>query len=495
VSPTVLHHPAQASHWLRERVRGSLRVDSRQVQPGDGFIAWPGAATDGRRFVAHALAQGASACLVEHEGAASFGFEDPRIASYAGLKADAGPIAANYFEQPSHRLQVLAVTGTNGKTSSAWWLAQALRRACGIRCGFVGTLGVGEPPQFVPTGLTTPDPVTLQQAFRQFADAGFSACAMEASSIGLAEQRMAGTQVHVALLTNLTPDHLDYHGDMARYWQAKRALFDWPGLQATVLNIDDAHGQQLAAALADRGLDLWTVSTRSPARLHAQHIGYHQSGLRFEVVEAGQSHALSTDLVGGYNVSNLLGVMAGLRALGIPLATAVQACAGLLPVPGRMSVLSQPGQPLVVVDYAHTPDALDQALQALRPLATQRGGRLWCVFGCGGNRDASKRPLMAALAEQRADQLLLTSDNPRDEKPESILSHILLGLSQPQAAQVQADRAAAIASAVQQARATDVVLIAGKGHEREQEIAGHKYPFDDSVHAQAALQRRAGGQP
>jgi MurE/MurF fusion protein len=490
-----LHNPAAAARWLRQHVTGLLRTDSRQVQPGDGFIAWPGAATDGRRHVAAALAQGAAACLVEQDGAAAFGFADGAIAGYRALKAATGPIASAYYDVPSDALDVLAVTGTNGKTSTAWWLAQALSQLPRpVPCGLVGTLGIGRPPRVVSTGLTTPDPVLLQQHLRHFANDGLKACAIEASSIGIVEQRLAGTRVRVAVFTNFTQDHLDYHGTMAAYWQAKAALFAWPGLRAAVLNIDDPRGAELAQQLAHGALDCWTVSCRQPARLAGRDIGYDAQGLHFTVVEGTHAHALHTRQIGDYNVSNLLGVIATLRALGVPLAEAVRACGDLLPVPGRMEVVTvdrAAALPTVVVDYAHTPDAIDKALAALRPLAAQRGGRLWCLFGCGGDRDPHKRPLMGATAERGADRLVITSDNPRSEQPGAIIGQIVQGLGRADAAQVQPDRAQAIADTLRLADARDVVLIAGKGHEDYQEIKGVRQPFSDQEQARAALQARA----
>jgi len=497
--------PAAAADWLAARVRpgagsggGSLRTDSRQVQPGDAFIAWPGYAADGRRFVPAALAAGAVACLVEADGASAFdlGADDNRIATLPGLKAATGPIAAAWHGEPARALQVVAVTGTNGKSSTAWWTAQALT-ALGRRCGVVGTLGIGEPPlgespgSIVHTGLTTPDPVTLQAGFRRMADEGFAACAIEASSIGLVEQRLAGTPIAVAQFTNFTRDHLDFHGDMAVYWQAKRALFNWPGLHAAAINTDDAQGAALAAELVDGPLDLWTVSVTGPARLRADGLTYIDGGLAFELVEGAQRAPVRSRLIGDYNAANLLGVLAALRALGVPLADAAAVVPRLSPVPGRMDrVPGQAGQPEVVVDYAHTPDALDKALAALRPLAKARGGALWCVFGCGGNRDASKRPLMGAIAHRLADQVVITSDNPRLEDPLAILQQVRAGLPVEATATVIEDRRAAITHAVLGAAANDVVLVAGKGHEDYQDVGGHKRPFLDAAVAAEALAQR-----
>ena len=482
--------------WLRERVTGTLQTDSRQIRPGDGFIAWPGAATDGRAHIGDALSRGAVACLVEHEGVEAFALQGLPVAALHGLKAATGLIAADWFDQPTQRLDVLAVTGTNGKTSTSWWLAEALNvlskheLATQGGCALVGTLGMGTPPALTSTGMTTPDPVRLQRAFQQFADAGRTACAIEASSIGLAEHRMAGTRIRVALFTNFTQDHLDYHPGMAAYWQAKSVLFDWPGLQAAVVNIDDARGAELHATLADRLLDLWSVSITGPARLAARDISMGEGGLRFTVAEGVHTHVLQTRVIGQYNVSNLLGVLAGLRALGVPLQHALYACAQLSPVPGRMEQIHHPGQPLVAVDYAHTPDALDKALQALRPIAQERGGQLWCVFGCGGDRDAGKRPLMGAVAQHHADRVVVTSDNPRSEDPAAILHQILQGTIAGNTVRAEPDRAAAIALAIAEAAPADVVLIAGTGHEDTQETAGVRQPFSDMAHAQTALQAR-----
>jgi UDP-N-acetylmuramoyl-L-alanyl-D-glutamate--2,6-diaminopimelate ligase len=495
-----LHSVSEAAEWLASRVRprgaAVLRTDSRRVRAGDAFIAWPGAATDGRHHVAAALAAGAAACLVEAEGVQAFGFDDAHIAALPGLKASAGPLAAAWFGEPARGLDVIAATGTNGKSSTAWWTAQALT-ALGRRCGVVGTLGIGQPPldgdagSISHTGLTTPDPVTLHAGFRAMADGGYAACAIEASSIGIAEQRLAGTPIRVAQFTNFTRDHLDYHGDMAAYWAAKRALFRWPGLQAAVVNIDDAQGAALAQELAGGTLDLWTVSVQQPARLQALDLGYADGGLGFTLAEGDARVPVRSRLIGDYNASNLLGVLGALRALGVPLADAAAVVPRLTPVPGRMDrVPTAAGQPEVVVDYAHTPDALEKALGALRPLAAARGGALWCVFGCGGDRDATKRPLMGAIAERLADRVVLTSDNPRHEDPLTILDQIRAGLRADPLA-VVADRGQAIAQAVQQAAPADVVLLAGKGHEDYQDVAGSKRPFLDSTVAAQALADRS----
>ena len=491
----ILNNAAEAVAWLRSRVQGDLQTDSRKVKAGDAFVAWPGAATDGRAYVGKALEQGAAAVLVEADGLQAFDLSGDRIAALKGLKAATGLIADQWFAHPSGELDVLAVTGTNGKTTTAWWLAHALSKVtlnARTGCALVGTLGVGVPPALESTGMTTPDPVLLQRAFRSYADQGLAACAIEASSIGIAEHRLDGSKIRVALFTNFTQDHLDYHGSMDAYWQAKAQLFDWPGLPAAVVNIDDAHGARLWARLQGRAMDVWSVSIQGPARLQAKDIGLGDEGLSFTVLEAGHSLRMNTRLVGQYNVSNLLGVLAALRCLGLTLEQAVQACAHLEPVPGRMQQIVKPGLPLVAVDYAHTPDALEKALRALQPAARQRQGKLWCVFGCGGDRDNSKRPLMGRAAQANADGVFVTSDNPRSEVPESIIDRILVGMQAGEALHVQADRAAAIAQAIARADARDVVLIAGKGHEDYQETKGVRHPFSDMAEAHKALAAREG---
>ena len=498
-----LPQPDAVARWLHATVTGTLRCDSRQLQPGDGFIAWPGAATDGRRFVAGALAAGAAAAVVEREGLEAFDLDDGRVLAVPGLKAQAGAVAAAFFGHPSQQLDMVAFTGTNGKTSSAWWMAQLLD-ACDRPCGLVGTLGIGRPGRsVVPTGLTTPDPVQLQRSLRTFVDEGLQACAIEASSIGLVEQRLDAARIGVAVFTNFTRDHLDFHGSMQAYWAAKARLFDWPGLQSAVVNVDDPHGRELAARLSQRAAadpaapEVWTVAIDAPARLRAERVQLTRSGLAFDVIErlphGADSPALRVALpvVGRYNVHNLLGVLAAARALDVPLGQAVAACAALSAVPGRMEQAPcADNEPLVLVDYAHTPDALEKSLQAVQPLAAHRGGALWVVVGCGGDRDATKRPLMAAVACQQANRVVLTSDNPRSEEPAAILRQMQAGVPAGHAIDVIEHRAEAIAHAVQTAAPADVVLIAGKGHEDYQEIRGVRHPFSDLQQATLALAAR-----
>ncbi len=487
----------EALAWLQARGAQGLATDSRRVVAGDAFIAWPGYATDARAHAAGALAAGASACLVEAEGADAFEFDDSKVAAVQGLKAATGHIASAFFGNPSQRLDVVAITGTNGKTSCAWWTAQALT-ALGQRCGVVGTLGVGQPPlreqksQIEFNGLTTPDPITLQRAFKRFADGGFVACALEASSHGIEEHRLNGTHIKVALFTNLTQDHLDYHGSMDAYGAAKAKLFAWPGLQAAVLNLDDAFGVRLARDLQGGSISVSTYSTRGAATLRAANVAYRDGGLYFDVIEGSGRASVRTALIGDYNVSNVLAVIGGLRALGVSLNDAATVCAQLTPVPGRMQrVDANLGLPEVVVDYAHTPDALEKSLLALQALASARGGKLWCVFGCGGNRDATKRPLMGALAQRLAQCVVITTDNPRFEVPAFINLQIVAGLNGNQlGVKVIENRRSAIQTAVREAGASDVILVAGKGHEDYQDVKGVKHPFSDVDEALAALALR-----
>jgi len=504
MAPQRLESVDAALQWLVARGARDLCTDSRRVRAGDAFIAWPGYAIDARRFVPAALAAGATACLVEAEGLESLDApgDTARVRSLAQLKARTGPLASRFYASPSDQLEVTAITGTNGKTSTAWWFAQA-SAILGRRCAIVGTLGLGElseraaPEAIVATGLTTPDPVTLQRGLRRFVDDGVVACAIEATSIGLAEHRLAGTRIDTAVFNNFTQDHLDYHGSMTAYWHAKSALFEWPQLRAAVINIDDPQGAALALTLERAVPEVWTCSSRADARLRASSIRLEGGGLAFDVEEGAERVRVRCGLIGAYNVSNLLGAIGALRAAGAALHDIALACSRLLPVPGRLQRL--PGGtegPQVVVDYAHTPDALEQALLALQPLATQRGGHLWCVFGCGGNRDAGKRPLMGALAQRLAQRVVITSDNPRLEAPSVIVAQIAAGLTGAgDHVSVIEDRREAIEHAVRAAGANDVVLLAGKGHEDYQEVGGVRRPFSDAQIAAQALRARSEPRP
>ena len=488
--------------WLRNVApavfaqRRDLQMDSRKVKPGDVFLASPGATVDGRDFIDAAVKQGASAIVVEAQGWSDRPLGIP-VRSVAGLQPLLGPLAASFYGNPSAQLLSIGVTGTNGKTSCSQWIAQLLTRA-GRRCAVIGTVGIGfadEP--LTDNALTTPDPVSLQRDVRQLLDAGARALVMEVSSIGLDQGRVGGMKFDVALYTNLTRDHLDYHRTMERYEAAKALLFDWPTLSHAVLNVDDEAARRLIARMVDRGVRVIGYSSqgvpddaRLAQRLTAERIRSTGDGLAFRVVLDGHGIDVEVPFVGHYNASNLLGVVGVALACGIRLDAAVSALAHLEPPPGRMERLVRPDAPLAVVDYAHTPDALAQALGALRPLAQARGGRLWVVFGAGGDRDPGKRAPMGEIAAGAADAVVITSDNPRSEEPTAIVAQVAAGASAARELACIVDRAEAINHAISHAAERDVVLIAGKGHEDYQIIGTRKRPFSDVAYARAALADR-----
>jgi len=493
--------------WIRSASpAGRLVSDSRRVKAGDVFFAYPGEAADGRRYIQAAIDAGAAAVVYESTGYEWDGaFTVPHL-GVAELKKNAGPIAHAVLEYPDRAMFTVAVTGTNGKTSCALWTAQALARL-GETAGVIGTLGVGlikgkaqAEPQFDVTGYTTPDAVLLASTLADLKLSGATALAIEASSIGLVQERTAGMHVDVAVYTNLTRDHLDFHGDMQSYEAAKVKLFEWEGLQHAVVNLDDAAGQRLVAhlrgkfpALAVTGYTLKAdAAPDGVAVLRASGMRSKNAGTEFQVETSGGNATVKTRLVGNYNVSNVLAVLGALLAKGASLKAAVDAIETLAPAPGRMQQMGGQDAPMVVIDYAHTPDALEKTLEALRQVATDRGGQLWCVFGCGGDRDPGKRPQMGRIA-QAADQVLVTSDNPRSEEPASIIAQIVAGMDAAHPGsrlQTVEDRASAILLAVKQAAKQDVILLAGKGHEPYQEIKGRKMPFSDADHATLALSAR-----
>ena len=497
--------------WLRRVVpsvfadRSDLHLDSRRLKHGDVFVALRGERVDGRDFVNAAAAMGAAAALVEAEGwseHASSGTGPFPILPVSELRRALGALAAEFYRRPSEHLLSIGVTGTNGKTSSTQWIAQLLTRA-GRRCAVIGTIGIGfVDQQLAETSLTTPDPVSLQREVRALLDAGAQAIAMEVSSIGLEQGRLNGLKVDIALFTNLTRDHLDYHRTMQQYEAAKSLLFDWPTLSHAVINLDDEAGRRLIPRLAERGVDVigYSATDRNHEkishRIVARSIRTTSAGLGFEAEL--DSHAISVEvpLVGQFNVENLLGVLGVMHACGIDFGRAVAALPQLQPPPGRMQQVALPDAPLAVIDYAHTPDALAKALAALRPLVEARGaqgasGRLWVVFGAGGDRDAGKRAPMGAAAAQGADVVVVTSDNPRTENPEAIASQVAAGAASARNVITIVDRSRAIAHAIAKADPADVVLIAGKGHENYQTVGAEQLPFSDLAHARAALAQRA----
>ncbi len=461
--------------------------DSRQVQPGDLFLAFPGGVADGRRYVADALARGAVAVVWQRGGDFAWNpaWTVPQVAVDA-LRPLAGPLAHAIYGFPSEGLSLIAITGTNGKTTVSQCLAQAYPKPCAV----IGTLGAGLPGDMHDTGLTTPEATTLMRYLAEFRAHPAAACALEASSIGLAEGRMNGLRVDVAVFTNLTRDHLDYHDSMEAYGAAKAMLFNWPKLRTAIINLDDPFGIELyrnTTAARVLGYCIGEARRDFPALVRAEHLEETPFGQRFDLVLPNGRCMVDTALLGRYNIANLLAVAAVLHDAGVMPAEIARRLSELTPPAGRMQRLGGSNEPLVVVDYAHTPDALASALTALRPVAAARGGRLAVTFGCGGDRDPGKRPEMGRVAESLADQVLLTSDNPRREDPAAIAAAIAAGM---RGAAIELDRAAAIQRLVEEADAADVILIAGKGHESYQEIAGVRSPFSDVDQASAALLAR-----
>ena len=465
-----------------------LVQDSREVAPGDAFVAIAGFGAHGLHFVDAARAAGASAILFEPPAPDDLPAPDDAIA-VPGLRKRMGAMADQFHGQPSAAMTTVGVTGTNGKTSTVQLLAQAWTLR-GQKAGTVGTLGAGVWPKIVPTGFTTPLVLRLHALLAQLRDEGAQAVAMEVSSHALDQGRVDGVHFDVGVFTNLTRDHLDYHGDMASYGAAKARLFDWPGLRAAAVNLDDAFGRELFAAVGGKVRAIGFSSRGAAgASVRAEDLHLDGRGIRFMLHAGGQAHPVRSPLLGRFNVDNLLAVAATLFALGMAPALVAETLSQLVPVDGRMNRLGgEAGQPLVVIDYAHTPDALEQALASLRG---HTAGRLLCVFGCGGERDTGKRPQMAAIAERLADRVVVTDDNPRREDGDAIVAGILSGFADPSRVVVQRDRARAIALAIAEAGADDVVLVAGKGHEPYQEIDGIRHPFDDTEVARDLLRARA----
>ena len=457
-----------------------LTADSRAVKLGSIFVAYPGTARDGRAFIAEAVARGAAAVLWERAG---FQWDErwgvPNL-GVQDLRAKISRIAGHVFGNPSESLWMAGVTGTNGKTSVSQWIGSALD-GLGRRSAVIGTLGNGLVGERTEAKNTTPDPIVLQRLLADYLRRGARNVAMEVSSHGLDQDRVAGIKYDVAVFTNLTRDHLDYHGTMEAYAEAKFRLFSARGLQHSVINVDDPWGASFAERLSG---DVITYGMARGARLHASRVGLSEAGVRFHVDSEWGSGHVSARVLGAFNVSNLLAVLGALVAAGVTFDDAARALSALEPVPGRLDRVGGGAAPLVVVDYAHTPDALEKALEALRPTVAA-GHRLVCVFGCGGDRDAGKRPIMGEAAGRLADHVIVTSDNPRGEDPDAIIAQVRAGISGD--AESIEDRQVAIFSAIHHAAPGDVVLLAGKGHETYQEIAGVRHPFSDIEVARAAL--------
>ncbi|MDA8361226.1 MAG: UDP-N-acetylmuramoyl-L-alanyl-D-glutamate--2,6-diaminopimelate ligase [Gammaproteobacteria bacterium] len=456
-----------------DRPISGIGLDSRCVDRGGLFIALAGHAHDGRAFVADAVARGA-ACVVSETGVPdTIGsvpvFVCPRLRSLVG------PMAARFYGEPSHQLQVIGVTGTNGKTT----VAHALARALGTRvpCGVMGTLGNGLPDALTPSSRTTPDAVTMHRWLARFREQGMGAVVSEVSSHALDQERVGGVRFAGAIFTNLTRDHLDYHHDMAQYGAAKARLFAMPGLRFAVLNADDPFSATLAATLQPSTTIWWYGVSRGTVHIRAIEALPH--GLCLHLTTPEGDVRLDSPLFGDFNARNLAAVLCALLAMGWCVSDAIAALATVGPVAGRMErFVIGPARPLVVIDYAHTPDALEQALKAVR---RHTAAAIWCVFGCGGDRDQGKRPLMGACASRLADHVIVTHDNPRHEDPARIVTDILAGIdgAQRERVTVIADRREAIVHAIEHADAQDVVLVAGKGHEDYQQFGDACVPYSD----------------
>ncbi|KKO02024.1 hypothetical protein LCGC14_0108850 [marine sediment metagenome] len=457
-----------------------LSVDSRQVRPGDVFLALPGLRSDGRAHIEQAIEAGAVAIVYEAGDGKVLRGDVPMV-PVDGLAARLSEIGGRFHGEPSETLGLIGITGTNGKTSVSHMLACALN-SLGQSCGVIGTLGSGMPGQLLDHGMTTPDALLVQQQLGQLRDAGARWVSMEVSSHALDQGRVAALNFELGVFTNLSRDHLDYHGDMASYGAAKARLFQFP-LRAAVINLDDAFGRELITA-SKTEVFAYSVEN-SDADLYCTNVRYDSEGISAQINFRQQQASLRSPLLGSFNLSNLLAVTASLLMLEVTLERAAELACSLQPPAGRMQRLGGNGRPLVVIDYAHTPDALEKALAALRAHVK---GRLTCLFGCGGDRDNGKRPLMGRIAEQAADRVVITDDNPRTEPSSSIIEQICTGIEQVRKITVLANRAEAIDYTINRAHQGDVILIAGKGHETYQEIDGVRHPFSDIEQAERALQ-------
>ncbi|MCB1827173.1 MAG: UDP-N-acetylmuramoyl-L-alanyl-D-glutamate--2,6-diaminopimelate ligase [Coxiellaceae bacterium] len=459
--------------------------NSKQVKSGDLFIALNGDHIDARKFIPEAIEQGAAAVVYESSDGFSVDVSIPAI-PVKNLNALQAVIATRFYNDPSKVMRCVGVTGTNGKTSCTQWIAQALMHYK-IACGVIGTLGAGFPDRLNQTGYTTPDALLLQAELNQLHQQGAQAAAIEVSSHALSQHRLDGMRFDVAVFTQLSRDHLDYHETMENYKAAKKRLFEWPELNAAVLNIDDPVGVDWAAEFSEEYPVITYSLQNSSALIYAEKVTPNSAGFEVNVKTSWGDGVFQLPFVGRFNVSNALAVLSVLVHFDIPMKQALHCLSLLQPVPGRMELFGGDNQPAVVVDYAHTPDALKNALEALRAHCE---GRLWCVFGCGGDRDQGKRPEMAKIAELYSDQVVVTNDNPRTESPQSIVNDIMAGFSQEKVL-IETDRAKAIDIAIQKAAQKDTILVAGKGHEGYQIIGKEERPFSDSEQVKQALARRA----
>jgi UDP-N-acetylmuramoyl-L-alanyl-D-glutamate--2,6-diaminopimelate ligase len=461
-----------------------LQTDSRKVRTGDAFVALAGAHTGPEHYVDDAIRAGASAILLESEQAGECSERSGAlIVPVPELKARLGKLANRFFEYPSQRLQLIGVTGTNGKTSVTQYIAQLLQ-AAGTPCGLMGTLGYGMPEALQPATHTTPDVVQTNRVLAGIVASGVRAAAMEVSSHALDQGRIDRLTLTAAVFTNLTRDHLDYHGSMAAYGEAKAKLFTREELRFVVINVDDPFGRTLYQQLEGKCDRLRFSLHESQAELWLKEFCALDNGFRAVLDGRWGEFIIEAPLMGRFNASNVLAAVTTVMALGVDVTQVQQGVCRLEPPAGRLQVFTAGDGARAVVDYAHTPDALQQALQALRPHVQ---GRIYCVLGCGGDRDQGKRALMAQVASQEADFLVVTDDNPRNEDPARIRQQLLQAA--PQAMEI-ADRGQAIHWAIQQAQPGDWVLVAGKGHEDYQEVAGQRLAFADQQVAEQALQAR-----
>lgn len=478
-----------------------LTMDSRRVKPGDLFIAVRGSSVDGRAYITNAIEKGAVAILAEFEKDFQLkkNFQKPvPIVEVPGLRKLTGHIAARFYSEPSKSTPVIGITGTNGKTSTSHFIAQLLN-FCEIPCAVMGTLGIGFLGSLNDLSCTTPDPIIVQRALADLSRKGAKAVAMEVTSHALEQSRVEGVHFHTAIFTNLTRDHLDYHGTLENYWLAKKKLFTEFQPAHSVINLDDEHGKALIANELLRNkqaiIGYTTFSEIEDSLLPilknaitTHNLILNDTGIKAFIRTPWGEGELCCPLFGRFNLSNLLAAIAAVCLQGVPLATILKKLPLIKPVPGRMTCLGGKSQmPLVIIDYAHTPDALMQVLTALRQHCH---GKLWCVFGCGGDRDRGKRALMASVAENFSDHFIITQDNSRTEDPKQICNDMIEGLKFREKAMIEMDRKKAIDFAIQAANAGDVVVVAGKGHEDYQIIGTEKKPFSDQAEAQQSLLRK-----
>ncbi len=448
--------------------------DSRKARRGDLFLAVPGSRVDGRDYVVEVAGKSVAAivCDPPFKECVVSGVPIFTVDNLAPLR---GEIASEFYDRPSAAMTVVAVTGTNGKTSCSQYIAAAMNRL-GRLCGIVGTMGSGFESNLQNPGLTTPDAITLQKIIAEFRDESADAVSLEASSHGLDQGRLNGLQVNVAVFTNITRDHLDYHGSFSAYKKAKQKLFELEHLEAAVINLDDSFSTELEMTVCSSVRVLTYSLKNSDASLWCKSLEFNMQGFNARVSTPWGEVPVSSSLLGDFNVSNLLVVIAVLGLKGFGVKEISSAVSSLSNIKGRMDVLYPEDSATVVIDYAHTPDALEKALNAVR---LHGQGEVWCLMGCGGNRDKGKRSEMGELVTRLADHAVITDDNPRDEKPMEIIEDILKGVHPGAHAIVKQDRRKAIAYALKHARAGDVVLIAGKGHEEYQEVAGKKLDYSD----------------